>query len=504
MQMEITQPGITYNDRMQGFGAVWQALRYLATGRGFMSIPSGPVLAFVRSQAHLETPDLQVHFVPFTIADLKRRKLGKTPGITASIYQLLPESRGSIHIKNTDPTQQPAIRYNFLSDPLDRQVLIDGVKWTRRILGAPSMDAIRGAELAPGDAVQSDDEILDWIRQTAQTAYHPVATCKMGTDPMAVVDPRLKVHGLAGLRIADGSIADPDVGQYQRRLYYDRRESIGNDFGGRRMNRHPVRPVTDAEIETYARDGIVCLRQVFDPEWVAFLREQVAADMANPSEMHKNVDAKDGTGHFFYDTFVSHHLPGFMRAVTDGPGAEAAGRVMGADKTNLIFDQLLVKEPGTSTETVWHHDLTYVAGRRRANRHPLAGPRPGDRRDRRRRISQGSHRWGQKFLAISFNPEEKYTEDLPEVPDIEAERDRHDIVSFDLEPGDCTIHHAATLHHAPGNTSSDVRRRAYVQRWAGDDVTYNPRPNLMAMKRDPGLAPGAGLDSTLFPAVWRR
>ncbi|MEC8845625.1 MAG: phytanoyl-CoA dioxygenase family protein, partial [Pseudomonadota bacterium] len=130
------------------------------------------------------------------------------------------------------------------------------------------------------------------------------------------------------------------------------------------MNRHPMRPVTEDEIETYARDGIVCLRQVFDPEWVAFLREQVAADMAAPSEMHKNVDAKDGTGHFFYDTFVSHHLPGFMRAVTDGPGAEAAGRVMGADKTNLIFDQLLVKEPGTSTETVWHHDLTYwpVAG----------------------------------------------------------------------------------------------------------------------------------------------
>ena len=206
MQMEITQPGITYNDRMQGFGAVWQALRYLTTGRGFMSIPSGPVLAFVRSQPHLETPDLQVHFVPFTIADLKRRKLGKTPGITASIYQLLPESRGSIHIKSTDPTEQPAIRYNFLSNALDRQVLIDGVKWTRRILGAPSMDAIRGAELAPGDAVQSDDEILDWIRATAQTAYHPVATCKMGIDPMAVVDPRLKVHGLAGLRIADGSI----------------------------------------------------------------------------------------------------------------------------------------------------------------------------------------------------------------------------------------------------------------------------------------------------------
>ncbi len=270
------------------------------------------------------------------------------------------------------------------------------------------------------------------------------------------------------------------------------------------MNRHPIRPVTEDEIETYARDGIVCLRQVFDPEWVAFLREQVAADMAAPSEMHKNVDAKDGTGHFFYDTFVSHHLPGFMRAVTDGPGAEAAGRVMGADKTNLIFDQLLVKEPGTSTETVWHHDLTYWPGAGEQIATLWLALDPVTAETGAVEYLKSSHRWGQKFLAISFNPEEKYTEDLPEVPDIEAERDRHDIVSFDLEPGDCTIHHAATLHHAPGNTSSDVRRRAYVQRWAGDDVTYNPRPNLMAMKRDPGLAPGAGLDSTLFPAVWRR
>jgi choline dehydrogenase len=206
MQMGISQPGITYNDRMRGLGAVWQALRYLTTGRGFMSIPSGPVLAFVRSQPHLETPDLQIHFVPFTIADLKRRKLGREPGLTASIYQLLPESRGSIHIKSNDPTMHPAIRYNFLSDAIDRQVLIDGVKWTRRILNAPALDGMRGSEIAPGDEVQSDSEILDWIRGNAQTAYHPVATCKMGVDEMAVVDPRLKVHGLDGLRIADGSI----------------------------------------------------------------------------------------------------------------------------------------------------------------------------------------------------------------------------------------------------------------------------------------------------------
>lgn len=270
------------------------------------------------------------------------------------------------------------------------------------------------------------------------------------------------------------------------------------------MNRHPLRDITTEEIETYQRDGIVCLRQLFDPEWITFLRDLVDEDMAAPSEMSKNVNQKGASGLFFFDTFVAHHLSGFMQAVLNGPGGEAAGRVMKADKANLIFDQLLVKEPGTSTETLWHHDLTYwpVAGEQIAtlwlaldNVTSATGAVE---------YLKGSHRWGQKFLAVSFNPDEKYTENLPEVPDIEAERDQHDIVSFDLAPGDCTIHHAATLHHAPGNTSSDTRRRAYIQRWAGDDVVYNPRPNLMAIKSDPGIAAGATLDCDLFPVAWRR
>lgn len=113
------------------------------------------------------------------------------------------------------------------------------------------------------------------------------------------------------------------------------------------------RAITAEEIRTFDEDGVVCLRGLFDGAWVSYLRELVAEDMAAPSEMSKNVNALDSTGFFFFDAYICHHLDGFRHAVTAGPGGEAAARVMGASESTLIFDQLLVKEPGTSTETLW-------------------------------------------------------------------------------------------------------------------------------------------------------
>jgi choline dehydrogenase len=164
------------------------------------------VLAFLRTRAGLATPDIQLHFVPFSVVNVKTRELGKEPGITVACYQLRPESTGSIHIQSADAQMAPAIRFNFLADELDRSTLLGGMRWTRRIIGAHAMDELRGEEERPGANLQSDDELLDWVRQTAETAYHPVGTCKMGQDKMAVVDEQLRVHGIAGLRVADGSI----------------------------------------------------------------------------------------------------------------------------------------------------------------------------------------------------------------------------------------------------------------------------------------------------------
>ncbi len=198
--------GATYNERARGLGLVWQVIRYATTGGGFLSLPSAPVLAFLRSREGLDAPDVQLHFAPYAIRGPTDRSLLPEPGMTCTAYILRPDSRGSIHIRSRDPSEAPAIRLNFLSDPLDRRVLVDSVRWVRKIVGASAMDDFRDFEMKPGAEVESDDEIVEWIRATAETAFHPVGTCKMGQDPMAVVDERLRVRGMESLRIADGSI----------------------------------------------------------------------------------------------------------------------------------------------------------------------------------------------------------------------------------------------------------------------------------------------------------
>ena len=206
LRWNITQRGVTFNDRARGFGLAWQILRYAVTRRGFLALPSSPILVFLRTRAELEAPDVQLHFIPFAIENFKKRRLAKEPGITIAMCQLRPESKGSIHITSPDPVTAPEITFNFLSAALDRETLVAGVREARRIVEAKAMDDFRGAEVSPGSHVQSDDAILNYIRTTAQTAYHPVGTCKMGMDEMAVVDPELKVCGIEGLRVADGSI----------------------------------------------------------------------------------------------------------------------------------------------------------------------------------------------------------------------------------------------------------------------------------------------------------
>ena len=204
---KVKERSVSYNHRAQGLGALGQGLRYITSRGGFISLPSAPMLAFLRTRPDLETPDVQMHIVPYSIKDPKTRKLQDFPSMTMSCYQLRPESLGSIHIRSSNPNDQPLIRFNFLADAIDQRAMVEGFKIVRRIVEAPPMDALRGEEFSPGKDVSSDDEILDWIRNNAQTAYHPIGTCRMGPEGQrTVVDERLRVHGIKGLRIADASI----------------------------------------------------------------------------------------------------------------------------------------------------------------------------------------------------------------------------------------------------------------------------------------------------------
>lgn len=198
---------VSYNHKARGLGAVGQALRYMATGGGFLSLPSAPMLAFLRTRPELATPDVQMHIVPYSIKDPKTRKLQEFPSMAVSCYQLRPESLGSIHIRSAEPDAHPVIRFNFLADAIDQRTMVDGFRMVRRIVEAKPMDALRGEEFSPGTKVKSDEEILSYIRGNAHTAYHPIGTCRMGpAGPKTVVDDKLKVHGLDGLRVADASI----------------------------------------------------------------------------------------------------------------------------------------------------------------------------------------------------------------------------------------------------------------------------------------------------------
>jgi choline dehydrogenase len=132
--------------------------------------------------------------------------MAKTSGITAITNILRSESTGSIHVSSKAPNKPPSIRFNFLSAQLDRDVTLEAMRITRRIMTASPMRDIATDEIAPGVNIRADDELLDWVRKNAETTYHPVGTCKMGSDPMAVVDDQLRVHGMQGLRVADASI----------------------------------------------------------------------------------------------------------------------------------------------------------------------------------------------------------------------------------------------------------------------------------------------------------
>ncbi len=206
-RMKWTVPrelGLTYNDKGRGLGLVWQALKYAFTDKGLLGLPAAPIRAYIRTREGLEAPDAAISWIPFLANE--SFKLHRDSGVTAIMNILRSESTGHIHVASTDPLQPPAIHFNFLSAQLDREVLLEAMRITRRIMTAPSMKDIATDEIAPGVDIESDEELLDWVRHNAETTYHPVGTCKMGNDPMAVVDDRLRVHGMEGLRVADASI----------------------------------------------------------------------------------------------------------------------------------------------------------------------------------------------------------------------------------------------------------------------------------------------------------
>ena len=196
----------TLNEQTRGLSLVGEVLKYYLSGKGALSLTAGVVFGFVRTRPGLETPDMQFHMAPASYDSAQKRLLEREPGMTVVIGQCRPDSRGSIHIKSPTPGAEPAIRPNFLSARTDRDAAVAGMQIARKIMQNPKVAQYVAFENHPGDKVQSYDEWLDFARRTGQTTYHVIGTCKMGSDPMAVVDDRLRVHGITGLRVIDASV----------------------------------------------------------------------------------------------------------------------------------------------------------------------------------------------------------------------------------------------------------------------------------------------------------
>ncbi|WP_374590356.1 GMC family oxidoreductase [Aquabacterium sp.] len=192
----------------RGIKALWD---YNLRRRGI--ICNGPVEVggFLKTSPELPRPDVQLQFIPAIMRDHGARQvLGY--GYTLHMCQLRPWSHGHIRLVSPDATQAPAIQPRYLSDPRDLPVMIAGVRLCREVLSMPALRPHRGEELLPGARRRDDDAIAAYIRSHAETIYHPVGTCKMGSDPMAVVDARLRVHGLTGLRVVDASVMPTLIG----------------------------------------------------------------------------------------------------------------------------------------------------------------------------------------------------------------------------------------------------------------------------------------------------
>ena len=199
---------LSINHHARGIGLAGAVLQYALTRRGVLSMPAGMLAGFVRSRPGLAGPDIQYHIANASFANPEKRVFDSFPGMTFGPCQLRPESRGSVHITSANPLAAPEIRPNYLATDEDCRVHVAGMRIARQIMESDIMAPHVAHEMKPGADVASAADLLAYARETGVTLYHPVSTCRMGPSIANgdVVDSRLRVHGIRGLRVVDASV----------------------------------------------------------------------------------------------------------------------------------------------------------------------------------------------------------------------------------------------------------------------------------------------------------
>jgi ectoine hydroxylase-related dioxygenase (phytanoyl-CoA dioxygenase family) len=260
--------------------------------------------------------------------------------------------------------------------------------------------------------------------------------------------------------------------------------------------------ISDEVVADFQKDGVVVLRGVFR-DWVAALAQGVADVMRQPSHLERSYQPEDGTAAFFQDYCNWPRIPAFRSFIFDSPAAEVAARLMRSKRARFFHDHILVKRPGNSTVTPWHHDQPYycVEGSQSVS---FWTPLDAVSRDVTLECVAGSHRW----TTIGFRPKRFdgsplfKTGKFDDVPDIDSQREYLPIRGWDMEPGDAVAFDFRTIHGAPANTSTSMRR-VFSTRWVGTDARFvrrgtagsPPFPHL-------GLEDGAPFDAPEFPVIY--
>jgi ectoine hydroxylase-related dioxygenase (phytanoyl-CoA dioxygenase family) len=252
----------------------------------------------------------------------------------------------------------------------------------------------------------------------------------------------------------------------------------------------------------FERDGIVCVRNLVDRQWIELLRHSVDDALAHPGPTQNT----PSPGYTIENTLWRRRA-GFRTFALEGPIAQAAALLMGSQKTRMFNDTMFVKEPATFALTQWHQDLPYFKLGGKQNCSVWIPLDPVTQASGAVTYAAGSHAWGKMFQPVSFGENGgKSLNDLGfdgPVPDVDADPGRYPTLSFDMQPGDVTFHNLMTMHKAGENTTKETRRRVHTIRMAGDDATYLERP-FATTEFETTLQSGDPLSGPLFPVLWPR
>ncbi len=266
------------------------------------------------------------------------------------------------------------------------------------------------------------------------------------------------------------------------------------------MGSGALRDLTDDEVASFERDGVVCCPAVIPEVWLERVGAAIERNLAAPSAVGEFISLPERG--YLNDIFMWLTDDDYRAFVLESPAAALARRVLGSDGVTFFYDQVFVKEAGAEVPTPWHHDLTFW---------PVVGDQvcsiwmpldPVTRESSGLEYVRGSHRWPNRYKAITPDHNAFMVDPaLEDPPDVDADRTAYDLVSWPMEPGDVLIFHPLIVHGSSGNEHGSRRRRALATRWFGDGVRYDPRPATMPLPPDHGLEPGDAFGGPMFPRL---